>query len=189
MPIRAIVIVVVVLTLHACGGKKSSTEPDGISGSGCFATSETGEPLRPPFPDFPAFSGIVANGNATFTPPVGAHPGVFVVQAMDTRTGTSVLVGGPMVLGVTTVSGSGNGTSVQIQVTTRSCTAATGGWTANLALGTATVTVTSASATGVAGSFTGTLEAGEGRAQLAIKLSPGISAPPSDRGPEEEGRR
>jgi hypothetical protein len=160
--VRAIVLVVVVLTLQACGGKKSSTDPDDISGSGCFAIVGNRGTVTATISGLPAFSGIVPNANATFTPPVGAVPGIFVVQAMDTRTGTSVLVGGPMVLGVTTASASGNGTSVQILVTTRSCAAATGAWTANLALGTATVTVTSASAAGVAGSFTGTLEPGTG---------------------------
>jgi hypothetical protein len=161
MPIKTIVLVVVVLTLQACGGKKS-TDPGGISGSGCFAIVGNHGTITATISGLPAFSGIVPNANATFTPPAGGFPGIFVVQAMDTRTGTSVLVGGPMVVGVTTASTSGNGTSVQILVTTRSCTAATGAWTANLALGTATVTVTSASAAGVAGSFTGTLEPGTG---------------------------
>jgi hypothetical protein len=75
-----------------------------------------------------------------------------------------------MVVGAHTASVNNvNGQAVQIVVQTRSCTASTGTWTANLALGTATVTVTTQSATGVSGSFTGTLEPGAGTGAVGTK--------------------
>jgi hypothetical protein len=166
MRFAAPLVLLAVIALPACGGSKS-TDP---SGNGCFAIVGNKGTVTASISGLPAFSGIVSTGNASFTPASGQVPGIFVVQGIDTKTGTSVLVGGPMVAGTHTMSVSTiNGSAVTITVTTRSCTQATGLWTANLAQGAATVTVTNATASGVSGSFTGTIEPGAGSGASGTK--------------------
>lgn len=159
---------VVAVSVSSCGG--SPTDPDQELVNGCFAIVGNRGTVTASISGLPGFSGVVPTGSATFTPPTSVTPGLFIVQGTDVSTGTSVLVGGPAVLGPTTASLlTLNGSAVQIMVTTRSCTAATGLWIGNLVFGTATVNVTSVSASGVGGAFNGTLDASPGSGAVGSK--------------------
>ena len=165
MAVRAVLVLLLAACAAGCGND-NPTDPDD-NGNGCFAIVGNRGTVTATISGLPAFSGVIPTGQAILTPAATPAPALFVVHGTDTRTGTSVLVGGPMIIGPTAASISSiNGASVQVLVTTRTCTAGTGSWIGNVAFGAAAVNVATATATAVSGSFSGTLEpvAGSGAA-------------------------
>jgi hypothetical protein len=165
-------VAILAVALAACDGDTGTDPSDNTNG--CFAIAGNKGIVNATIAGLAPFSGIVPTAQATYTPAAGSVPALFNVQATNTTTGTSVLVGGPATLGTTTASsGSAAGASVQLLVTTRTCTGVTGSWIANSLFGTASVTLTAASAATVTGSFTGTLEPAPGSGATGTKTITG----------------
>jgi hypothetical protein len=170
---RVLGIPLLAVALPACNSD-TGTDPSDDTTTGCFAITGNKGSVAATISGLPAFSGTVPTGQATYTPAAAPVPALFNVQATNITTGTTVLVGGPGILGTTTAApGSAAGSSVQLLVTTRTCAGVTGSWIANSMFGTASVTLTTASTTAVAGSFTGTLEAASGSGATGTKTMTG----------------
>jgi hypothetical protein len=89
----------------------------------------------------------------------------FTIGATNVQDGTGVIISGQGVVGTSAIGLSTNGTTAvsnSISVQTRSCSAGTGSWFANNAGGSGTIIVSSASSTGVSGTFSATLDPGQG---------------------------
>jgi hypothetical protein len=160
MRARAFVIASMVVCVAGCGSNPA--DPDGGSSgggtsNGCFAIVGNHGSISATISGLSNFTGIIPTGQNIRTPspiPAGAF---FTIQATNVSDGTSVLVSGPLKTGTTNASLTDpDGQVVQVLVTTRSCTAGTGSWSASATTGTASVSLTSASATGASGSFTAT---------------------------------
>jgi hypothetical protein len=159
----------------ACGGSKSSTTPSDPTQNGCFAIVGNKGSISATIDGLPAFAGTVPTGQAIYTAGSSGVVASFTLQATDVKDGTSVLVAGPVKLGATTaaINDLNGGTVVQILLTTRSCTAGTGSWSASAVNGTATVTLTTATSSSVAGTFTGTVTPGAGSGATGNKAVSG----------------
>jgi hypothetical protein len=166
--------IVVGLVLAATLGAGCSSGPSTPDNKSCFAIVGNRGTISANISGLPAFSGIIPTGQANYLAASQVTPASFIIQATDTSSGTSVLVGGPAVVGTTIAGLATPSTSlVQLLLTTRSCTAGTGSWLANSVVGSASVTVTSASSTGVAGSFTGTVYVSPGTSSANSKTISG----------------
>ena len=151
-----------VLLACACGG--GSNSPTGPSNnSGCFAIVGNKGTITASISGLATFSGIIPTGSATSV--TGGQVPLFTIGATNTQDGTGVIISGQGVVGTSSVGpGTINTTAVgnSISVLTRSCTASTGGWAANIASGSGTITVTSYSPAGVSGTFSATMDPGTG---------------------------
>jgi hypothetical protein len=172
MVVRALLIIVLAAGLAGCSSNPA--DPDGTTSNGCFAIVGNHGSISATISGLSNFTGTIPTGSnvRTASPiPAGAF---FVIQATNVSDGTSVLVGGPVKTGTTASSLTDpDGQTVQVLLTTRSCTAGTGSWSANLAIGTASVNLTSASASGVGGSFTATLTPTAGSGAVGNKTISG----------------
>lgn len=163
---RPLVVPVLALVLTvACGDDPADPSGSGGSGSGggtgqtCFAIVGNKGSITATISGLAAFSGTIPNGQANLV--TGGPVPVFTIGAINTQDGTGVIISGQAVVGTSAVgpgTGNSNAASNSISVQTRSCTAGTGVWFANIAAGTGTITVTSSSATGISGSFSATME-------------------------------
>ena len=157
-------LVTLTMTVVGCGGDSST--PNAPSGgntttSGCFALVGNKGTITATISGLPTFNGIIADGGANRVGPVP----IFTIGATNVQDGTSVIISGPGVVGMSAIGPSTAGSTAasnSISVQTRSCSAGIGSWFANIAAGSGTITVTSASATGVAGSFSATVEPVQG---------------------------
>jgi hypothetical protein len=151
-----------VLLVCACGG--GSNNPAGpTNNSSCFAIVGNKGTITANISGLANFSGIIPTGSATTV--AGGQVPLFTIGAINTQDGTGVIISGQGVVGTSSVgAGTINTTAAgnSISVLTRSCTASTGGWVANIAFGSGTITVTSYSPAGVSGTFSATMDPGMG---------------------------
>jgi hypothetical protein len=148
----------------ACGSDSSPTPPSGGGAtSGCFAVVGNRGTITGSITGLAAFNGIVANGGANRV--TGGPVPTFTIGATNIQDGTGVIISGQAVVGTSAIGPGTNGTTAvsnSISIQTRSCSAATGAWFANNAAGGGTITISAASATGISGTFSATLEPGQG---------------------------
>ena len=149
----------------ACGGNSSPSSPGSGSTttSTCFAVVGNKGTITGSIAGLAPFNGIIANGGANRV--TGGPVPTFTIGATNVQDGTGVIISGQAVVGTSAIGLSTNGTNAvsnSISVQTRSCSAGTGAWFANNAGGSGTITVSSASSTGVSGTFSATLDPGQG---------------------------
>jgi hypothetical protein len=176
---RAVIVSVLWLMVAvACSNPANPSETSGTGGGGtnqnCFALVGNRGSITGTISGLAPFNGTIANGGANLV--TGGPVAIYTVGATNTQDGTMVIITGIAPVGTSSVGPGTAGSpaaSNSIQVITRSCTAGTGAWIASIAGGSGTITITSSTATGIAGSFSGTVEATAGSGAIGTKTVSG----------------
>jgi hypothetical protein len=167
---RRVIAALALLLAPACGGR-SPTDPTNaaqgnqppVTQQSCFAVVGNQGTITATISGLAQHTGIIATGGAHRV--TGGPVPTFTIGSLNVQDGTSVIISGQAVVGTSAI-GSGtvnsNAASNSVSVQTRSCSAGTGNWIANVAFGSGSITVTSASAAGVAGTFSANLDPGPG---------------------------
>lgn len=148
------------VVLPGCGGKGGPGSPSG--GSGCFAVVGNKGSVTASITGLSAYTGIVGTGASFYA---AAAPPFFSFSATSVQDGTGVEVVAQALVGTNPIGPANLNTPSQVNtitVITRSCTAGTGTWVANIAFGSGTIMVTSVSPSAASGSFSATLLPGLG---------------------------
>lgn len=146
----ALTISALTLVFAACGG--SSTKPD----DSCFAVAGNKGTVTADIQGLATFNGRVGTGGANLV----SGQSFFTVNAVNVSDGTSVVFSAPASVASTPLPGPLNGpfAGLTMTVSTRSCTAGTGTWTAGIGSGSGTMNVTAFSSTAAVGNFNITLQ-------------------------------
>jgi hypothetical protein len=151
-----------------------SNSGGGGPGQNCFVVVGNRGSITGTISGLAPFNGTIANGGANLV--TGGPVATFTIGATNVQDGTGVTISGIAVVGTSSVGPGTAGTNAvsnMISVQTRSCMAGTGLWVASIAAGSGTITITSSTATGIAGSFSGTLEASAGSGAAGAKTISG----------------